>query len=119
MTENEAIDFLQHLLGYENAVNKGELNAPNAITSQEKEALEYILEEIEQYRALGTVEELREAMEKQRAKKPCIWGDGYSDGKLVYDSWDCPNCGDTFEIDYEQYDYCPHCGQAIGWGEEE
>ena len=44
-------------------------------------------------------------------------GDGYSDGKLVYDLAECPNCG----YDYEESDYiwkepfCPHCGQALKW----
>lgn len=33
------------------------------------------LEEIQKYRALGTVKELRKAMDKQRATKPNIWGD--------------------------------------------
>lgn len=71
------------------------------------------LEEVEQYRALGTVEELKEAREKQVAKKPNIEGDGYADGHLVYDTWFCPNCDKDYEIDYDDYDYCPNCGQRI------
>lgn len=71
------------------------------------------LEEVEQYRALGTVEELKEAREKQIPKTPCIEGDGYADGHLVYDTWICPNCDAEYEIDYDDYDYCPKCGQAI------
>lgn len=58
MTENEAINTLQYLLGYENAVDNGELEASNNLNSQEKEALQFILEEYEQYRAIGTVEEI-------------------------------------------------------------
>ncbi len=61
----------------------------------------------EAYKQLGTVEELREAREKQRAKKPYIWG--------VYDMYECPGCGENYEIDGEEYDYCPNCGQAINW----
>lgn len=72
-----------------------------------------ILEELEQYRALGTVEELKEAREKQIPKTPCIEGDGYADGHLVYDTWICPNCEAYYEIDYDDYDYCPKCGQRI------
>ena len=71
------------------------------------------LEEVEQYRALGTVEELKKAREKQIPATPCIEGDGYADGYLVYDTWICPNCDTEYEIDYDDYDYCPKCGQAI------
>lgn len=79
------------------------------------------LEEIKQYREIGTVEECREAVEKQRAKKPNIEGDGYADGHLIYDTWICPNCEKYYEIDYDNYDYCPNCGQHIDtdWSEGE
>ena len=63
MTENECIETLQYLLGYENAVDKGELDTPNNLNSQEKEALRMILEEIQQYRAIGLTPELIEAMQ--------------------------------------------------------
>lgn len=52
-------------------------------------------------------------LQKQIPKKPDIEGDGYADGHLVYDTWICPNCGEHYEIDYDNYDYCPKCGQAI------
>ncbi len=72
------------------------------------------LKEIQQYREIGTVEECREAAEKQKPNKPDYEGDGYDDnGELVYDTWICPNCGEKYEIDYDDYKYCPNCGQAI------
>jgi hypothetical protein len=72
------------------------------------------LKELEQYRALGTVEELKEARKKQIAKSPSLEGDGYCpDGNLVYDTWYCPNCDKSYEVDYDDYDYCPNCGQKI------
>lgn len=77
------------------------------------------LSELKKYQSVGTVEECREAVEKQRAKKPNIWGDGYSNGEMVYDMYDCPNCGKSYELEYQEYDRCPNCGQAIDWGEEE
>lgn len=77
------------------------------------------LEEIQQYRAIGTLEECRAAVEKQTAKKPDYEGDGYSDGHLVYDTWICPCCGKHFEVDYDDYDFCPECGQCIDWSEKE
>lgn len=86
------------------------------------------LEEIQQYRALGTVrqikdfivdwrkcrelgnlKELREAMEKQRAKKP-----------IRIDMCTCPKCGTYNETVKKRRNtvnqdivYCWHCGQAI------
>lgn len=70
-------------------------------------------EEIQQYRAIGTVDECRSAMEKQKPKIADIWGDGYADGNLVYDTYECPNCGATYELGCDEYKYCPNCGQAI------
>lgn len=60
-----------------------------------------------------------EALEKQIPQKPTIWGDGYADGVLIYDMWDCPNCEKSYEIDYDHYDHCPNCGQAIDWSDIE
>ena len=61
-----------------------------------------------------------EALEKQLPKKPTYEGDGYApDGTFVYDTWECPNCGECYEVDYDDYDYCPNCGQRIDRGEEE
>ena len=59
-----------------------------------------------------------EALEKQLPKKPTYEGDGYApDGTFVYDAWECPNCGECYEVDYDDYDYCPKCGQKIDWSE--
>lgn len=66
-----------------------------------------------QYRKIGTLEECRTAREKQTPKKPYYEGDGYADGQLVYDTWICPCCDKRYEVDYDDYDYCPNCGQKI------
>lgn len=76
------------------------------------------LEEFNKYRQIGTVAECEEAREKQIAKTPYYDGDGYSDGKLIYDTWICSNCGQDYEVGYHDYEYCPNCGQRIkheGW----
>lgn len=55
-----------------------------------------------------------EALEKQIPKKPDYEGDGYDDnGELIYDTWICPNCGEKYEVYYDDYEHCPNCGQAI------
>ena len=57
-----------------------------------------------------------EALEKQMPKKPTYDGDGYApDGSFVWDEWLCPNCNSRYEVDYDEYDYCPNCGQALDW----
>ena len=71
------------------------------------------LKELQQYREIGTVEECREAVEKQKPKVPDYESDGYADGYMVYDTWICPNCGKKYEVDHDDYKHCPECGQAI------
>lgn len=34
-------------------------------------------------------------------------------------SVECTRCKSRFEVEYDDYDYCPNCGQAIDCGEEE
>ena len=63
-------------------------------------------------------EMIDEAVERQIPKKPIYQADGYSDGELVYDTWLCPNCDTAYEVDIDEYNYCPNCGQAIDWSEE-
>lgn len=54
------------------------------------------------------------ALERQIPKKPDIEGDGYDDnGNIIYDTWICPCCEEHYEVDYDNYKYCPNCGQAI------
>ena len=73
------------------------------------------LKEIQQYREIGTVEECREAVEKQKAKKCII------DSCPDHTHYKCPSCG---KIHLSRYKngfpslgriprFCDHCGQAI------
>ncbi len=79
---------------------------------------------LEEYIKIGTPEELREAMEKQMAKKPYIEAEKATGLHENYDCYECPNC-DSFlgcvsecKDEHYRYDYCPNCGQAIDWSEE-
>lgn len=70
--------------------------------AQQHEQLAKWLEEIQQYRVIGTVEECREARERQRAKKKEL--KIYCDFKI----YECPICG------YEPIgEYCHNCGQRL------
>lgn len=56
------------------------------------------------------------ALQKQIPQFPHYEGDGYDpEGELIYDTWRCPNCDEAYEVDYDEYDYCPNCGQRIDW----
>ena len=55
-----------------------------------------------------------QALEKHIPKKPTYEGDGYApDGTFVLDEWICPCCETRYEVDYDDYDYCPNCGQKL------
>ena len=63
-----------------------------------------------------------EALNKQIPKKPIYCGDGYADGKEVNDMAECPTCdNDDFEEGINNWgcNYCPECGQALDWSDEE
>lgn len=93
------------------------------------------LEEIQQYREIGTVEECRADREKQSPKKP-IWKQDlgivhkdYADGhgETVEEKWAdlvCPDCGWFVGEQYiprrhnqSKSNYCSRCGQKINWSE--
>lgn len=110
MTENEAIEALR-------LINTSRVH-PFYSWEEMAEVRDIAisaLKEIQQYREIGTVEECREAVGKQKPKMPDYEGDGYADGEMVYDTWICPNCGKKYEVDYDDYKHCPNCGQAIQW----
>lgn len=65
-----------------------------------------------------TFKSLIEAREKQELKKPIYEGDGYDpEGNIIFDEWLCPCCGTRYEVDYDEYDFCPNCGQKIDWSD--
>ena len=57
---------------------------------------------------------------EQEPKQVELEGDGYADGKLVYDYGKCPSCGWQFEYGEKDWEepYCCHCGQKLKWFEE-
>lgn len=106
MTENEAIELLN--------IHKSTLEKGGYVGGKDA-ALEYdiavkALEEIQQYRAIGTVEECREARERQRGKKP-VCRSIFTDGTRFPG---CPTC--FSRIDRGAF-YCSGCGQKLDWSE--
>ncbi len=73
---------------------------------------------LEKYQAIGTIEECKLAVERMKAKKPELFGEGYADGEPVYDFYRCPSCQQEYEVEFEEHNYCPNCGQVLSWEEE-
>lgn len=94
------------------SVDKEAITHGNTICADEHEQLAEWLEELKQYRAIGTVEECRAAMEKQTAKKPVT----YKGTNIA----DCPICGATVRgISKPFGDWCSNCGQKLDWSDGE
>ena len=67
-----------------------------------------------EYAAIGTVEECREAVEKQRPKRP-IKSD-LDIEETVVKFYECPKCkGVLCDIPGNRDKFCVECGQAIQW----
>lgn len=73
------------------------------------EYIEELEAEVKEYREIGTPEECRAAVEKQKPKKPVM------DGYCCFESYECPTC--HHDISNEQK-YCDKCGQKLGDDEE-
>lgn len=117
MTENEAIDELNA------SIDLAKMCTENLERKREVQGYETAIkapEEIQQYRAIGTVEECRAAMEKQTAKKGIREKikKGYNRGMHHYY---CPVCYEKGDLrnKYNVGSYCSDCGQKLDWSDEE
>lgn len=83
----------------------------------ENEDIRNVMKRLSDYEGTGlTPAQVRELKERNTAKVPDYEGDGCDkDGNIIYDTWICPNCGEKYEVDYDDYEHCPKCGQAIQW----
>lgn len=119
MTENEAIEELKY--------DCNELGKAIPCDTSWGESFENAyamaisaLEEVQQYRKIGTVEECREAVEKQTAKKPTLidykkYANFVDNVDFLQDAYWCPNCKRVVRSG----SFCRDCGQKLGWSDEE
>lgn len=113
MTENEAIRDLQYLIEEYSAY------PPETGVNETIGSLQYCitaLREIQQYREIGTVEECREAVEKQEPKKPIPinhkeYADKIVNAEFLEDAYLCPNCKTVIRSG----SHCGRCGQKLNW----
>lgn len=123
MTENEIIDFLEDEINGLKEQKYGELGEIAAKVFKEINGDERIkvfrvaisaLEEIQQYREIGTVEECRKALERRKPKRAVF--------DCMIGNWEgifnCPACGKVILRDCGDVEntFCERCGQAIRWG---
>ena len=108
MTIDEAIEQFK----YDAECNRADLDLSFA---EDNNKVAEWLEELKQYRAIGTPEKCRAAVEKQKAKKP---QKTESEGHRYTDTYRCPNCGGNFS-GTGIANYCYHCGQKLDWGDVE
>lgn len=109
MTLEEAIEILEEVKELDDT-----LYAYNAAYMEALEVAISTLKEVQQYREIGTVEECRDAVEKQKPKKPhrnykkfsglwckCGW---YLGQKQCLDIKYCPNCGQALQMESDSTD---------------
>jgi len=98
------------------SVDKEAITYGNTICANEHEQLAEWLEELKQYRTIGTPEECRAAMEKQKAKKPMhVTNSYFGYQKHKEHVGYCPDCGHQVEEPYG----CPNCLRKIDWSDGE
>ena len=129
MEESEAIEKLKNMRLYMQIEDK---NNDCKFTEDDYKANEMAiqaLEEVQQYRAIGTQDECLAAVEKQKEIKPKELKNIYPSGQ-----YECPVCGyfvgkhkyfkstplgETLANCKMEFNYCPDCGQKFDWSDEE
>ena len=113
MTDNEAIEIhiAENIHRIEVIEDFMHTHSDDAVCRKNISVLSKInglLQIVQKYRAIGTVEECRAAVEKQKPKKVIKWGDGTEH---------CPTCDcDNSCIGYR---VCIDCGQKLDWSDGE
>lgn len=95
------------------------------------------LEELQKYKAIGTVEECKKAADKQKAVNPVVklgvqsidfieYEDGHREAKpKIENQYTCPRCGGYISrlliisdkyVACKKKRYCDRCGQKLDWG---
>lgn len=116
---------LQNISRLENLLNNGFTieRADVFRTNRVEEKIIYVLIRERDYDGKSSLKNIFPYVKKAvdpkdiaEGRAPYLKGDGRaSDGNIIYDTWYCPNCNAMYELEYDDYDYCPKCGQKIDW----
>lgn len=115
ITENEAIArIIDHFDVHHHD------NRPHPLLDEAVDMAIKALEEVQQYRAICTVEQCREAVGKQTAKKPTLidykkYANFVDNAHFLRDAYWCPNCKRVVRSG----SFCDGCGQKLDWSDEE
>ena len=104
MTENEAILELQQNI---------ELPFGRNVSDEASKIAIQALEEIQQYRAIGTIEEFKTLKEKSVAKKVVVEHIPKTSWTKEISHYLCPSCRSIFSFGGKPY--CSKCGQKLDW----
>lgn len=113
MTEQKAIEYFSKELKRDCMVLSPMLEGKKSVRAQFFETAISAMEELEHYKQLGTLEEVKEAVEKQKKVKVIKAYDSDVDSHWC----SCGNC--TKGLCWEhgiKINYCPECGQKLDWG---
>lgn len=106
---------IKRLISYIRSCREANIDCTVTIDKRLTHCVLNALEEIQQYHKIGTVEECREAVEKQAQKKCVI------DSCPDHTHYKCPSCG-QIELSIYKHGfprlgritkYCENCGQAL------
>lgn len=117
MTENEAIARIRYRIDTATDVIG---NGADGKTYEDMEIAIKALEEIQQYRSIGTIEDCQEAMKKPKVIKP-VFEINYGD----YESRFACMCGKRIVVRHNRGvmdnndapNYCSNCGKKFDWTE--
>ena len=98
---------------YERCYGEGSSEKCNDCDYEEK-----ICDTLADYEDTGlTPPEIMELAERDTAKAIVHNRTRDINGIIVFNSKLCPNCGRSCSDDYDDYNFCPDCGQRLKWEE--
>lgn len=105
MTENEIRELIRRV------------RSNRYLMRSETDYITKALEEVQQYRAIGTPKEFQALKDRLIAKKVSLRHVRKFDG---FDDGECPTCGKSVSRECDGTDiFCSECGQKLDWGDEE
>ena len=115
MTENKAKEVVKKLRNKAELFKNSGFAVDGIVKSFEDSAnaIETLSEEIQQYRAIGTIEEFKALKEKAEPKKVLYEHIPKTSFTKEVSHYLCPSCRSIFSFGGKPY--CSNCGQKIDW----
>ena len=109
---------IKRLISYIRSCREANIDCTVTIDKSLTHGVLNALEKIQQYREIGTVEECREAVEKQAAERinyetNAVFNNGFG----YYRIGKCPICNSCYNSN-DEIKYCSKCGKKLDWSKE-